>query len=131
MTKKPVFWIVVVILVAMVAVVAIWAKNYYEARYVGSDYYAMVPLDFDVTPETLYSMDGEDVGLGKEYALTAYDGQSEPRTLAFNVRVDRDTFPQPGEFLLIQASTQIVVGWRIISESEVPESALRMIRQNP
>ena len=36
--------------------------------------------------------------------------------------------PQPGTFLLVKASKQLVVGWSVIEEGEVPEKALGLLR---
>jgi uncharacterized protein (TIGR01655 family) len=130
MTKKPLFWIIVVLLAALIIAAVIWGKQYYENRYVGSDYFAMVPLDFDVTPETMYSMDGKEVGLGKKYSLTAYNEQGESKTVGFSVNSEDSTnYPQPGTYLRISASKQIVVGWSVINESSIPEKALNMIKE--
>ena len=131
MTKKPIFWIIIVLAIALVVAVVLWGKQYYEDRYVGSDYYAMVPLDFDATPETLYSMSGEDVGLGKKYKLTAYNEQGEAKTVEFSVKGEDSTkYPQPGTYLHISASKQIVVGWNVTDEGNVPEKALNKIKGN-
>jgi uncharacterized protein (TIGR01655 family) len=127
MKKKPIFWIIIVIAVVFVVAVALWGKQYYEDRYVGSDYYTMVPLDFDITPETMFSMSGEDVGLGKTYRLTAYNEQGESKEVVFSVSVERGNFPQPGTFLHVSASKQIVVGWNVIDESEMPENILILL----
>ncbi|MDR0313496.1 MAG: YxeA family protein [Treponema sp.] len=128
MTKKPIFWIIVALVIALVAVVVLWSKQYYEDRYVGSDYYTMVPIDFDVTPETIYSMNGEDLGLGKNYKLTAYNEQGEAKTVEFTVLAENGTFPRPGAFLHVSASRQIVIRWNVIAESDIPEKVSNMIR---
>lgn len=121
-------WAIAVFAIVLVATVAIWGKQYYEDRYVGSDYYAMVPFDFDAAPEMMYSMSGGEVGLGKEYVLTAYDEYGEARAVEFNVYVDRSSLPQPGAYLHISASKQLVVRWGLTDESNVPEKALHMIK---
>jgi uncharacterized protein (TIGR01655 family) len=128
MTKKPIFWIIAVLVIALVAAVVLWGKQYYEDRYVGSDYYAMIPIDFDVTPETIYSMSGEDVGLGRNYKLTAYNEQGEAKTVEFTVFAENGNFPRPGAFLHVSASRQIVIRWNVIAESDIPEKVLILIR---
>ena len=131
MTKKPVFWIILVVVVALIAAGAIWGKQYYENRYVGSDYYTMVPLDFDITPEMIYTMNGGEAGLGKSYNLTAYNEQGESKKVEFNVMGEDSTnYPQPGTFLLVKASKQIVLNWNVIEESNVPADALLKIKGN-
>ena len=131
MIKRPVFWIVLVVATALVVVAAVWGKQYYENRYVGSDYYTMVPLDFDITPEVLYSMSGEAADIGKAYSLTAYNKQGEAKTVEFSVSgEDSEKYPQPGTYLRVKASSQIVLGLSIIEESAVPEKALARIRES-
>ena len=136
MTKKPVFWIVLVVVAALVVIVAVWGKQYYEARYVGADYYTMIPLDYDMTQKPRYSMKGEDVGTGIEYKLTAYNEQGEPRQISFIVYSEESGLssgvkqPQPGTYLRVSASKQLVVGWGVIEENEVPTAALEKIKKN-
>jgi uncharacterized protein (TIGR01655 family) len=131
MTKKPVFWIILVVVAALAVLVALWGKQYYEDRYVGSDYYAMVPLDYDMAPETLYSMKGEEAGQGKRYKLTAYDEQGGAKSVSFNIQGgDSAQYLQPGTFLLVKASKQVVVGWGVIGQSTVPEKAMDKIKSS-
>ncbi|MCL2547753.1 MAG: YxeA family protein, partial [Symbiobacteriaceae bacterium] len=114
--------------IILVLLFAFWAKQYYENRYVGADYYAMVPLDFDTTPTMMHSMSGAEVGLGKRYELTAFDEQGNAKAVEFTVRLDRETLPLPGAFLYIKASKQLVISWREIDESSIPKGALQMIK---
>jgi len=126
--KKPVLWIVILLAAALIIAVAVWGKQYYENRYVGSDYYAMVPHDFDATPEMMYSDSGAEVGLGKTIELTAYSPLGEARTISIIVRLDRESIPKPGAYLYISASKQLVVRWRVTDEGSIPEGALNMIK---
>jgi len=129
--NKVVLWIAVVAVVVVVAAVAVWGKQYYENRYVGSDYYTMIPLDYDMTPEMMYDMAGEEAGLGRYFVLTAYNDQGEAKTVEFKVMGDDSAqYPQPGTYLRVNASNQLVVGWNIIDESSVPEKALDKIKGN-
>ena len=130
MAKKSVLRIVLLAVVVLVVIGAVWGKQYYDDRYVGFDYYAMVPLDYDMTPEKMYTMKGDEAGLGKGYTLTAYNEQGESRTVEFNVyKEDSADFPQPGTFLYIKASRQAVVGWSVTDESRVPEGALSKLKR--
>ena len=127
-------WILAVVVIVLLVVVAIWGKQYYENRYVGTDYYAMIPIDFDLTPEPLYSMSGEEIGIGKSFKLIAFNEQGEPKTVEFTVHSSESStyrgerMPKHGDFLLVNASKQIVVGWNIIDESKVPAGALGKIK---
>jgi uncharacterized protein (TIGR01655 family) len=127
-SKRTVKIVILVVVIALIAVFAIFAKNYYEARYVGKDYYTMIPTNLDTTPETIYSMSGEDVGLGKSYLLTGYSENGEKKTLDFNVMEEKEPLPKAGEYLKVSASKQIVLKWWLISENEVPENALDKIK---
>jgi len=117
-----------VVVIALAVVGAIWGKGYYEDRYVGSDYYAVVPMNYDVTPETIYSMSGENVGTGKIYNLTAYNEEGESKEVSFTVTEGDETLPQPGTYLHLTASKQLVNGWKVVAENEVPQRAWAMIQ---
>lgn len=117
------------LVIALLIAGLIRGKGYYEDRYVGRNYYTMVPPDYDLRPESMYSSDGKVVGLGKEFNLTAYDELGVPKEVSFPVYGDDSAgYPQPGSFLLVSASKQIVVEWSVIAEEEVPEAARSMIR---
>ena len=73
-------------------------------------------------------MNGADMGLGKKYELTAYNDQGEAKVVKFNVYVENTKLPQPGTFLHVSASKQIVVKWSTTEKDAVPEGALKMIR---
>ena len=134
MKKKPVFWIVLVVAVALIVAVAVWGKQYYDNRYVGADYYAMVPPDYDMTSVAIKDMSGKEIGTGIKYKLTAYNEQGEAKTVEFNV-YDPDSDlnlgekqPQPGTYLFVSASKQIVLKWSVTNESNIPEKALEKIK---
>jgi uncharacterized protein (TIGR01655 family) len=122
--------IIIVIIVIAVAGLGLLGKQYYDNRYVSRDYFTVVPLDYNVTPETIYSDNGEDMGQGKTYQLTAYGEQGEPKTVEWTVNLDNSSLPQPGTFLLVRASPQIVTGWEVVSEDKVPAKAIEKITSN-
>ncbi|MDR2524289.1 MAG: YxeA family protein [Candidatus Nomurabacteria bacterium] len=119
---------VIVIAVVVVAALAIVGKNYYDSRYVGKDYYTVVPADFDATPETIYSASGDDMGKGKEYKLTAYNDQGEAKSVEWYIYTADSSLPQPGTYLRVSASQQIVTGWNLINEGDVPAKAMEKIK---
>ncbi|MGI6544872.1 MAG: DUF1093 domain-containing protein [Fastidiosipilaceae bacterium] len=128
--KKIVLLIVSATVVIGLVAAVLWGRNYYQDRYVGSDYYAVVPQDFDLTPESLYDNQGVAQDVGKSYRLTAYDDQGESKVVEFEIYgEDSANYPQPGEYLLVSASRQIVLGQEIIPESAVPEEALRKLQE--
>jgi uncharacterized protein (TIGR01655 family) len=120
--------ITIMIILLAVAGLIILGKQYYDNRYVGKDYYTMVPLDYSTTPETLYSDNDEVIGQGKYYELTAYDDRGEAKSVEWTVNLDDSSLPQPGTFLKVSASQQIVLGWSVISEDKVPAAALSKIK---
>ncbi|MDR2357470.1 MAG: YxeA family protein [Oscillospiraceae bacterium] len=124
LNKKTAFWIGLGVAAVAVAAGVVWGKNYYESRYVGKDYYAVVPADFDAAPEMQYGDDGKEMGPGKEYALTAYDEAGESKDVLFTVFSENGALPQPGEYLKIRASERIVVGWSAVGRGDVPRGAL-------
>ena len=128
--NKLIKWIVIALGVILIAAIAVWGRQYYNDRYVGADYYTMIPLDYDVTPETIYSMNGEDVGTGVKYKLTAYNEQGESRVVEFTVYEDSGNIQPPGTYLWVSASKQIVVNWGVTEESKIPEKALKKIEEN-
>jgi uncharacterized protein (TIGR01655 family) len=128
--NKLIKWIVIALAVILIAPIAVWGRQYYNDRYVGTDYYTMIPLDYDVTPETIYSTNGEVVGPGVKYKLTAYNEQGESRIVEFTIRKDRVKIQPPGTYLLVSASKQIVVNWSVTEESKIPGKVLKKIEGN-
>lgn len=110
----------------LIIAAAVWGKQYYDRRYVGTDYYTMIPADYDVTPEAIYDMSGKDqVGTGVNYILTAYDEQGNAKTVKFTM-MDGEIF-QPGTYLRVTASSEIVLSQYVIEESSIPDGALEKI----
>ena len=127
--KKFIFVFVLIIVAELIATVVICGKQYYNDRYVGADYYAMVPLDYDMAPDTMYNMNGGVVGTGKWYRLTAYNEKGEAKEIEFKVMGEIGAnHPQPGTILHVKASKQLVVGWNIIEERDTPENVIPLIK---
>jgi len=135
MKKKPVLITILIAVTVLIVMLAVWGKQYYEDRYVGLDYYTMIPLDYDMSSETIHDMSGNEMGTGINYKLTAYDKQGESKEVEFTVD-DPDseyslgeTQPQPGEFLLVSASKQIVLRWSKIGKDSIPKNILEIIEK--
>lgn len=125
MKKRIVLIIVIVAALALVAFVAVKGKEYYQNRYVGTDYYAVVPQSESIELVTLYDDSGREMGKGREYALTAVNEQGEQRVAEFSVHTDDAAkLLQPGEYLKISMSKTIVVKHQVINKAEVPETVL-------
>ena len=132
--KKLFMLIAVAVVVVVLGLAAVWGKDYYENRYVGSDYYAMVPHDYDMTEQPVKAKSGEQVGTGIRYNLTAYSADGQAKAVKFTVYDPNSSIslgeqqPQPGTFLKISASKTIVINWSAIDESQVPQAALAAIQ---
>ncbi|MDR0501615.1 MAG: YxeA family protein [Coriobacteriales bacterium] len=125
--------IIVVAIVVVVAAIAFFGRQYYLDRYASSDYYTVIPASYNVVPETILSDNGEDMGLGKEYNLTAYSANGEKKSVSFTVfapgsdMASARELPKPGDYLLVKASATIVTNWEVINKSSVPQGALEKI----
>lgn len=122
------FWWLPLLLVAGIAA-GVWGHNYYNARYVGHDFWAQVPATQDVTPVERFSDSGEATGMyGVDYVLTAFNEAGDQRTLDFvSYGENSADMPQPGAFVWLSASDQIVVRQHVVPESEVPAAVREMI----
>ena len=79
-------------------------------------------------------MDGRaDMGPAVEYDLIAYNDKGEEKAVNFSVYSPESEYyrgepmPQPGEFLRVSASKQLVVGWRIVDVGDVPAGVLELL----
>jgi len=124
MSKKWI-WIVVAAVIVVAVPVVLFAKRYYDNRYVLDDsFYTIVPPDYDITP----SIDSG--GRFTGYTLTCYNAGGEARELSFSVLIDAhnsDLYP-PGTFMRVDVSKQLVIGRRAVGETGVPEKALEKIK---
>lgn len=122
------------ILITLIAVImigvagALWVKNYYDSRYVGQDYYTVVPADEPVALGDLLDSEGNPADTGYSYELVGYDTDLNRRVLEFDMRADSDDgLYQPGTYLKVSASKQIVLNEAVINESEVPTEILEKL----
>ena len=121
--------IIAVIAIALVSVVGISAKRYYDNRYEGSSYYTQVPVDEDVVLEDLLDAKGNPVEKGSSYSLVGYDSEGQEQLLEFDVRTDNaDLLYQPGTYLKVEASPTLVLGEEQIDETDIPAAALERIQ---
>jgi len=136
MKKKPLLFAALALLAVVVVAGGVWGKQYYDDRYVGSDYYTMVPQDFDMTPVDIHNKDGQVAAYGIVYNLVAYNEQGEAKAVSITVYNPDSGFargeiqPKPGTYLRVNASKTLVVGWGVIDKSDVPPAALKMIESN-
>ncbi|MEG0327198.1 MAG: YxeA family protein [Erysipelothrix sp.] len=121
--------IIAAVLVVLIIFGSIKVKQYYDDRYVGSDYYTRVPSDQSTELEPLYDDSGKEVDTGKNYSFVSYNEKGERRTLEFSYTTeDTSKLLQPGQYLKISASKQIVVGQEVVKESDVPTDVLKYLK---
>ena len=120
--KKKIFLVACVLLLIAGA---FWAKGYYTARYVASDfYYVQVPEGEPNEDSWLVDADGVKQVKGKAYDLIGYKAQGEDRELHFTQTGSAGDYYTPGTFLKIAASETIVVGVETVEKTAVPPAAL-------
>jgi uncharacterized protein YxeA len=131
MARKSSIVGVVIGIVVIVIVIAggMWAKNYYNDRYVSQSYYAQIPANTPTTLEGLKDSDGKVVEKGRNYELKAYDKNGNERDLEVTVRTkDASKLYKPGTYLKIEASKQVVTGQAVIREAQIPAAAFAKIQ---
>lgn len=122
--------IIGVIFLAIVVLGGMKINDYYQDRYVGKDYYVRVPQDQSTELEDILDMSNRVVGKGRKYELLGYNTAGESRMLSFTYTTeDPAKLLQPGQYLKVSASKQIVVGQSVIQESDVPADILKLINQ--
>jgi len=126
--RKALLWIIpaAVILIILIPLV-LFAKQYYDARYVLDDsFYTVVPLDYDITPYR------DQEGRVTDYTLTCYNADGEAKEHTFSVLIDAhksDLYP-PGTFIQVDVSRQLVIGRRAVDEKDIPEKAMEKIKES-
>lgn len=132
MKKKKGKWIIVVLIISVIVLGAIWAKGYYNDRYVESDtYYTQIPLD-EKNDKTEWIKDdkGNDAEKGKEYELIGYNDKGESREVSFFKKGEAKDYYSPGIYIKCSTSKTVVTGMSVVDEKEVPKQALEKIKSN-
>jgi len=123
--RRALLTIVLAVIVIAAVPAVLFAKRYYDSRYVLDDYfYSAVPPDYDITPHR------DKGGRVTEYTLLCYNSEGEARELSFSVLIDAhnsDLYP-PGTFIRVGVSKQLVIGRRAVDEASVPKKALEKIK---
>lgn len=117
--KKKILYAVAILSVALVAFGTFKGYEYYNNRYVGTDYYYKItaadqPLEqkseLDGTPEY-------------KYTILAYDKNGKSHTITF-----RRSSPYPeGTYLRVTASQQLSLSELVVERQDVPAKALVLI----
>ena len=125
--QKVLLWIIAAVVIIIMIPLVLFAKLYYDARYVLDDsYYTVVPLDYDITPYR------DQEGRVTDYTLTCYNADGVSKVHTFSVLIDAhtsDLYP-PGTFIKVDVSSQLVIGRRAVDEKSIPEKALEKIRES-
>lgn len=120
----------ILIAVAIIVGGALWAKGYYNNRYVASEtYYTQVPTDEVNKDSWLVDDEGKKEIKGKEYNLIGYDKEGNKRAFSFSKQGAAKDYYAPGSFIKISASKTISVGETIVNKDEVPTKALEKIEK--
>jgi len=123
--------VTIVLAAVLLAIGVLWFKQYYDYRYALEDYYyTKVPLDYDFTPTKAYNSEGEFMCLEKEYSLVCYSADGAERALEFRVSLDMQDLYPPGTYVRVSASRQWAIGKSALAETDVPETALKKIKEN-
>lgn len=128
MKKGAVYTLVTIFVLGLVAVGVLQGWNYYQGRYVGSTYYALVPDDADITLDNLVDNRGNVVDTGHEYDLIAVNEAGETKDINFTLPADKqEDLYQPGTYLKVKASKQLVVKQEPVDSTEVPANVLTQL----
>lgn len=120
----------ILIAVAIIVGGALWAKGYYNNRYVASEtYYTQVPTDEVNKDSWLVDDEGKKEIKGKEYNLIGYDKEGNKRAFSFSKQGTAKDYYAPGSFIKISASKTISVGETIVNKDEIPSKALENIEK--
>ncbi|MDR1015905.1 MAG: YxeA family protein [Coriobacteriales bacterium] len=126
--RKTILIVLAVVAAALLCAGLLWAKQYYDQRYLSSDYWARVPIDYQVVPRQIKADNGEDAGLGVEYRLKAYDNNGKAKSVEFIVWSEGGRqLPKPGDYLSVKASATLVTGWSRTTPAQVPMPALKAL----
>lgn len=120
----------ILIVVSIIVGGALWAKGYYNNRYVASEtYYTQVPTDEVNKDSWLVNSEGEKQEKGKEYKLIGYDKEGNKREVDFTKRGTAKDYYAPGTYIKISASKTISLGETTINKEDIPAKALEKIEK--
>jgi uncharacterized protein YxeA len=125
------FWWLPVLAVLGISA-AVWGRNYYQHRYVGTDFWAQVSETQELTPVQRRGMDGEIIEdmWGVDYRVTGVNAAGDSREFEFVSRgEDTSRMPQPGSWVVMSVNADnLVRNQHVVPESEVPANVLAALR---
>lgn len=120
----------ILIAVAIIVGGALWAKGYYNNRYVASEtYYTQVPTDEVNKDSWLVNSEGKKEVKGKMYKLVGYDKEGNKRDFSFAKQGTAKDYYAPGAYIKISASKTISLGEITVNKEDVPAKALEKIEK--
>lgn len=130
--SRRVRYLVLLMVAALGISAAAWGRSYYDHRYVGADYWAQISASQDTTPIEFLTNHGEPAGdYGVRYEVVAFNEAGEQRALDWEHQgTTPDQLPQPGDFVKLSASAELVRDQQVVAESEIPTDVLKLIREH-
>lgn len=120
----------ILIAVSIIVGGALWAKGYYNNRYVASEtYYTQVPTDEVNKDSWLVNSEGKKEVKGKMYKLVGYDKEGNKRDFSFAKQGTAKDYYAPGAYIKISASKTISLGEITVNKEDVPAKALEKIEK--
>ena len=103
--------------------------NYYQETYVGTTYYTIIPEGLE--KQDIKAMDGQIMGQGYIYKLTAINDAGQEKEVEFHVFTDGDYrqgdgYPA-GTYLKVTASKKRVISQVIVVKDQVPANVLALL----
>lgn len=109
---------------------AVWAKGYYNNRYVASEtYYTQVPLDEVIKDSWLVDDKGEKQDKGKSYDLIGYDKEGKKKDVRFVQRGTSKDYYAPGTYIKVKSSKTLDLSQVPVKKDDVPKKALEKIEK--
>jgi len=103
------------------------SMRYYQDTYKGQEYYVKVPTNVDTSLEKWKS--GKYTITGRRYEFVGINKQGQERTLNITITDDSKNITeadllQAGQYLVITASKNRVINYKVINQNDVPANIL-------
>lgn len=119
MNKKIGLGVLVVIFLAMGMYAIKSGSDYYNNRYIGSDYYGKISLNQNVEYQDVYDDRGKRMDRAIDYTVMVYNEKGEKRIAQFS-RYEGQTIYEPGSYIKVNLSKQIVLKQEGIDFDAIP-----------
>ncbi len=120
----------ILIVLSIIVGGAVWAKGYYNNRYVASEtYYTQVPSDEVIKDSWLVDSDGKKQDKGKRYKLIGYDKEGKKKDVDFSQRGTAKDYYAPGTYVKVKSSKTLDLSQVPVKKDDVPKKALEKIEK--